>query len=157
MTKKKDIIIGGGKGKFPLRYWLEIKSEKNDSDKEKITIIRFDDEEKIPNIQQEEMYIKTKLIDTNQPFLRAIPRKGQVIIIRKPGKIDIFVSDLKLAEKIIIALKKIKGEWANFSWYTNEELIMLSTISKKRISKKKISRKIAPIIEKTIEKFYRDD
>ena len=143
--------------KFPL-VWLEITSAKNNGDKEEIGIteISYEDEEITSATEKETAPVfKLRLIETNQSFLVAKPKKGEVIIVRKPGKTDIFVSDLKLANKITVELNKIKRGWAPILWCTDSKLVMISAL--KTISKNKITGNIAPLIEKTMKDLYGDD
>ena len=143
-----------GHGKYLLKCtWTVIKK---DVDNNKATTVSFDD--RIPAVEQQEESVKSiriELIDTDNPFLIGEPKEKEIIIIRKPGKTDIFVSDPKLVGKITIELNEIKKKWASGLWCANPELTMVSAL--KTISKNKISGKIVPLIQKIMEKFYGDE
>lgn len=140
-----------GQGKYPLECtWTTIKKSGND---DKATAVSFD--KKVPAVKQREESVRIELIDTDNSFLIGKPIEKEIIIIRKPGKTDIFVSDLKLTEKITVELNKIKKKWAPSLWCTNPELTIVSAL--KTMSKKKISGKIVPVIETTMKKFYGDE
>ena len=140
-----------GRGKYPLECtWTTIKRSSSD---DKATTVSFDKE--VPAVKQQGESVRIKLVDTDNPFLIGKPKGKEIIIIRKPGKTDIFVSDPKPAEKITIELNKIKEKWAPNLWCTNQELTMVSALG--TMSKKKISGKIVPLIEKIMEDFYGDE
>ena len=142
-----------GQGKYPLKYtWTVIKEDSNNE----ATTVSFD--EKIPAVEQQEKSaspIRIELIDTDNSFLIGKPKGEEIIIIRKPGKTDIFVPDLKLAEKIAVELSKIKEKWAPSLWCANPELTTVSALG--TMSRKKINGKIVPVIEKITKDFYGDD
>jgi hypothetical protein len=150
-----QIIIKGGNGKYPLRYWIEIGSEDKNKIDEGHTIISFNKETTTSTIGQEETSVEIRLVETDQPFLVAKPEEKEVIIVRKPQKTDIFISDQKLAKRITTELNKIKEKWAPSLWCTNSELTVVSALE--TMSKKKISGKIVPLIEKIMKDFYGDE
>ena len=156
MSREKKVITGRGR-KFPLT-WIEIVSAKNEGSEEETGIIEIsfkDEETTFATEEKATPVFKPRLIETDQPFLVAKPKEKEVIIVRKPGKTDIFVSDQKLADKITTELNKIKRGWAPSLWCTDPKLTMVSTLE--TISKKKISGKIVPIIKKIMEEFYGDE
>ena len=156
---KKQVITGRGK-KFPLVFWTNIKTVENKNNKNgNRSVIEIscetDIEETTSTTEKEAVPVfKIRLIETDQLFLVAKPKSREVIIVKKPKKTDVFVSDPALAKKIVSELNKIKEKWAPSLWCTNPELTMVSALE--TMSKKKISGKIVPLIEKITKDFYGD-
>lgn len=113
-----------------------------------ITEAEYDDtapEEEVP-------VFRIKFQKNDLPFFRPKLNEREVFIVKKPGKIDIFVPDLKLANIIAANLNEIKAKWKPGTWCTNPELTAISVLGK--TSRKKIVNNIIPIIEKIIRDFY---
>ena len=154
-----------GKGKYLLKYNRTVIKERGNDDEGKVTIVSFDDKT-IPVNEQATVSDQIELIDTDNPFLVAKPKDGEAIIVRKPSKIDIFVSDLELAKDITALLNRIKEGWTSSPWCTDSEPIKVSAMIKmgKGVNEEEISQKIIlfvdgiiPCIEKVMEKSYGDE
>ncbi len=155
----KKIIIGGTSrnSKFP-GVWLAnpISNNTGGSGKTKTEKTEIKEGEiKLTAKKENTTVFKIKFEETDNSFSTAKPEKGEVIILIKPGKTDVFVSDKDLLKIIADSLnQKKKSAWEPGLWYPNQELTFISAL--KKISANKISGNIIPFIEKIALDFYGD-